>query len=253
MKYIEVKNLSKEFIVNKEKVKILEEINFNIDKGEFVCIIGPSGCGKTTLLRIMSGFEKATDGEIICDGKSAFIFQDFNQLLPWKTVKQNISYPLSLNKNLSAKEKNEKTNELLEMIGLSNFTNYFPHKISGGMKQRIAIARALAMNSSILFMDEPLSSLDPLTREELHKEILKIWRELKLTIVFVTHDINEAIRLSNRIFVLNGSPAKIVKTVKNNVWGDRTLTDKGYSELWAQLHKAIKNHVISSNSIGTDL
>jgi len=247
MKYIEVRNLTKEFVVDKQKVKIIEEINFDIGKGEFICIIGSSGCGKTTLLRIMSGFEKTTDGEIICDGekvkspktKWAFIFQDFNQLFPWKTVKQNIRYPLSLNKKISRKERNVKVNELLQMIGLKSFANYYPHKLSGGMKQRVVIARALAMNSNILFMDEPFSALDPQTRDKLHKELLKIWKEINLTIIFVTHNISEAIRLADKIIVLGGIPARIIKIVKNDVQGNRTPTDTGYLELWDKLHKAI--------------
>ena len=245
MKYLQIRDISKSFVVNNKENKVLNNINLDINKGDFICIIGPSGCGKTTLLRILAGFEKAGNGHIICNNeeikkpqmKYAYIFQDFNQLLPWKTVRQNISYPLILNKE---KAYDKKTDKYLKLINLKEFENYYPYALSGGMKQRVAIARALAMQPEVLFMDEPFSSVDNQTREKLHEELLNIWHKLNLTIIFITHNIEEAIRLSTRIVVLGDKPANIIKIFNNNIAGKKTPDEDGYSKLWSELHKIIK-------------
>lgn len=246
--YLEINNVSKVFTNNNDNLKVLDNISISIDRGEFVCIVGQSGCGKTTLLRIMAGFEKPSNGDIICIGeninkpqmKYAYIFQDFNQLLPWKTLKQNIMYPLILNKYGTKAECDVKAREYLELVDLVEFENYYPHKLSGGMKQLGAIARALSMQSELIFMDEPFSSLDAGTREKIHNELLSIWKNQNLTIVFITHDIAEAIRLSTRVIVLGGKPATVIHDIENKVSGEKLPSDQGYLELWGILHEKIK-------------
>jgi NitT/TauT family transport system ATP-binding protein len=246
-KYLEIENVSKSFSDNKTTTDVLDNICFSVDKGSFVCIIGQSGCGKTTLLRTVAGFEKASSGKAVCNGeviekpqmKYAYIFQDFNQLLPWKTLKQNIVYPLSLN-NYGTKEECElKAREYLELVELAEYEDYYVHKLSGGMKQRGAIARALAMQPEIILMDEPFSSLDARTREKIHQELLSVWRKLNLTIVFITHDITEAIHLSTKIIVLGGRPAKVMHDIENKVAGEKLPTDCGFAELWNLLHESM--------------
>jgi NitT/TauT family transport system ATP-binding protein len=244
MTYFEVNGCSKFFTNNKE-VKILEDINLSIDKGEFVCLIGASGCGKTTLLRMMAGFENITSGSIQCNGEKitkpqmeyVYIFQDFNQNLPWKTVRKNIEYPFTINKRGDKKEIGKKVDELLNLIELNESADCYPHTLSGGMKQRVAIARALAMQPKVLFMDEPFSALDAKMREKLQNELIKIWKEYKLTVVFVTHSIAEAIYLATKIVVLNGNPqngnpGKIVRIINCKENHPKTPADVGYSELW---------------------
>jgi len=264
MNDIQVENVTKIFSTGSKENKVIEGINLRIEKNEFICIVGLSGCGKTTLMRIMAGFEKPTTGDVFYNGekitkpkmKCAFFFQDFNQLFPWKTAKKNVVYPLMLNKYGNRRECERKAEEYLELVNIrnnkrvnkkDNIWSRFPCTLSGGEKQRVTLARTLAMQPDVLFMDEPFSSLDAMTREDLQNELRKIWRELKLTIIFVTHNLDEAIRLSTRIIVLGNecgeehdNPAKIFNDITNNVSGKRMPTDAGYSELWNELNKSIK-------------
>ena len=247
MKHIEAKGIYKTFVNKYNENEVLEDITFSIDKGEFVSLIGRSGCGKTTLLRIIAGFEKVAVGEVICDGirvlkpnmKRAYIFQDFNQLFPWKTVKENIMYPLLLSKYGNRKECAKRADEYLELIELKEYAASYPHSLSGGMKQRVALGRALAMQPEIILMDEPFSAVDAQTRQHLHEELVAIWKKIKPTIIFVTHNIDEAIHLSTRVLVLNGKPAKIIEFV-NNVSGNKKPNDVGYSEFWNTLFMSIE-------------
>ena len=250
MKYMDIVNVDKNFNSNNEEHKVLMSINFSIEKGDFICIVGSSGCGKTTLLRIMAGFEKPTNGKIFCNGekikkprmKGAFIFQEHDQLLPWKTAINNVTYPLML-KSMTKKDRERKAEEYFNLVGLdfANDSKKYSHHLSGGMKQRVAIARSLAMQPEILFMDEPFSSVDAYIRDILNEKLLSIWKELELTIVFVTHSIDEAIRLSTKIIVLGGKPAGIVGNYTNSVKGQRRPTDDGYSKLWDSLYSSIRD------------
>ena len=246
--YLSINNVSKTFPIKNGELKVLDELNMSVSKGDLVCIVGQSGCGKTTLLRMMAGFEEVTSGEITCNGmkidkpkmKYAYIFQDFNQLLPWKTVKQNIIYPLEIVNYGSKEERKNKIYELLDLVELKEYADFYPHTLSGGMKQRVAIARALAMNPEVLYMDEPFSALDAQNREKLNKELYNIWKKFKITIIHVTHNIDEAIFLSNKIVILSGKPGRIINIINNNVEGQRLPNDKGYSELWSLLYESIK-------------
>jgi NitT/TauT family transport system ATP-binding protein len=186
------------------KLRVLHNISFNVKENEFVSIVGPSGCGKTTLLYIIQGLIKQTSGTIRSLGKKGFVFQDHN-LFPWKTIKENIS----INSN-----KQSNIDLILENIGLRDFCDFYPDQVSEGMKQRAGIGRCLAYASDILLMDEPFCSLDYLTKIKVQEFLLKLWAERKLTILFVTHDIEEAIRLSNKIVVLSKLPARVMKIIE---------------------------------------
>ncbi|MDF2892833.1 MAG: ABC-type nitrate/sulfonate/bicarbonate transport system, ATPase component [Clostridia bacterium] len=203
---IELLNVTKSFSKGKEKFKVLEDISFSVNKGEILCLLGASGCGKSTLLRLMGGFDLPDSGSIAMNGSkvskptpdSILVFQEFNQLLPWKTVLQNVIYPLKVNhKYQSDQKRREHAEKYLEMVKLEGFYHSFPHQLSGGMKQKAALARALALQPSILLMDEPFGSLDALTRQSLQTVLLESWDKTGVSIIFVTHDIQEAMEIAD--------------------------------------------------------
>lgn len=197
MAKIEINNLCKSFQDPQgQSLDVLVDVNLEIAAGEFLCLLGPSGCGKTTLMNLMAGFEKPTQGTLTIDGlpvsrpdpKHITIFQDYG-LFPWRNVLGNVVFGLEA-KGMNKKAAQEKAEEYLELVGLTQFSRSFPGQLSGGMKQRVAIARALAVEPDIIFMDEPFAALDTFTRYRLQDEVLRIWLEKKPTIIFVTHDID---------------------------------------------------------------
>jgi len=214
-----IQNLSKTFKKGNQEVSALINIDMTVKDGEFVTILGPSGCGKTTLLRIIAGLETYTGGTVSLDGelitgpgpKRGMVFQEYS-LFPWKTVLGNIMFG-PLMKGVSKKEAEEKAISYLELVGLSDFKNSYPYELSGGMKQRVAIARALANDPEIILMDEPFGALDAQTRNNLQNELLRIWQEEKRTIIFVTHSVDEAVFLSDRIVILSKRPGTIKKEI----------------------------------------
>jgi len=214
-----VENLNKTYISQGSQTPALVDINLRIAEGEFICLLGPSGCGKSTLLKIIAGLIPATSGRIAINGKAvsgpgperAVVFQDY-ALFPWMTVRDNIEFGLEARK-LPVAERREISNRLLNVVGLSDFAERFPHQLSGGMKQRVSLARALAVDPSLLLMDEPFGALDAQTRQLLQDELLRIWREYRKTVVFVTHSIEEAIYLSDRIAVMTARPGRIKQIV----------------------------------------
>lgn len=230
---------------------VLNKINLEVEKGSFVCVLGPSGCGKTTLLELIGGFQKPTSGEIFVNGNlvkgpgmdRSMIFQTFEQLLPWKTVFKNVEYSLTINKLYTDKEERaEIVNKYLKLAGLEKFKNYYPHQISGGMKQRVAIARSLAQNPEVILMDEPFASLDAQTRIVLQEQLFRIWEKTNVTVIFITHNIQEAIVLGSRIVMLSKSPSNVVINIDNPVeyTGDiRFPGSTGYNECWKLLHENI--------------
>jgi NitT/TauT family transport system ATP-binding protein len=232
--YINVNDVFKQFRQNKgNNITVLDGINLIIEKSEFICLLGPSGCGKTTLLNLIAGFDKPTKGKIYIDDKEVTapspkyitIFQNYG-LLPWRTVEKNVELGLE-QKKISKEERKKIASEYLELVGLSNFKGQHPHQISGGMKQRVAIARALAADPEVIFMDEPFGALDAITRMKLQDDISQIWSEKKKTIIFVTHDIDEAVFLSDRIVIMSPYPGKIKSIIKVDLARkrDRTSTD----------------------------
>jgi len=252
--YLEVKNLSHNFSFNNTETPVFTNLNFSLEKGEFLCILGTSGCGKTTLLRCLAGLLKPSKGEIFIKGEPinntgrhcAMVFQTFDQLLPWKTVMGNVIYPLLVNKadRLPKKDAKEISEKYIEMVGLSEYKNYYPHQLSGGMKQRIAIARALAMQPSLILMDEPFASLDVDTRLSLQRELLRIWKISSVTVLFVTHSIVEAISLSTKMLVMGSSTEGVKMFVDNKVEGERgvlrTPESPGYSECWTEINNSLR-------------
>jgi NitT/TauT family transport system ATP-binding protein len=212
-----------------QPVHVLEDITLEVRDGELVCLVGPSGCGKSTLLNIAGGFLAATKGEILVDGQPVagpdprriFIFQE-NAVFPWLTVEENIGFGV---KRPTEAERRELIAHYIEMVGLSGFANAFPRELSGGMRQRVEIARALAAEPDVLFMDEPFGALDYLTRLRLRAELIQIWQREKRTILFVTHDVEEAVQLADRIVVMGKRPARIRAIVPVETERPRDLDD----------------------------
>lgn len=242
---IKLLNVSKSFQKGKEMLKVLDCISFDINKGEILCLLGTSGCGKSTLLRLMGGFDHPDSGSIAIDGKkiskpspdSILVFQEFNQLLPWKTVLHNVIYPLKVNKKCqNTEERIAHAEKYLEMVKLEGFYHSYPHQLSGGMKQKAALARALALQPSILLMDEPFGSLDALTRQNLQTVLLEVWQKTGVSIVFVTHDIQEAIILADKIAVMDKNPGGIKDIVYNNLQRPRDIGSTEYIQLYAKLY-----------------
>ncbi|MDI6826539.1 MAG: ABC transporter ATP-binding protein [Candidatus Aenigmarchaeota archaeon] len=222
MALLEVKNVTKSFM-NEKKILVLDNISFEANEDEFLAIVGPSGCGKSTLLRIIAGLETPDFGKILFHGKPllaptlkiTMVFQHFG-LLPWKTLLENIELPLEI-QGLGPKERRERAMRFVKDVGLEDFIDVYPHGLSGGMKQRVGIARALALEPEILLMDEPFSSLDALTAEVLRKEVLDIWNDktnITNTFIMVTHSIEEAVFMADRVIVLSARPGKIIGDVE---------------------------------------
>ncbi|MFH1285734.1 MAG: ABC transporter ATP-binding protein [Candidatus Micrarchaeota archaeon] len=245
---IEVRGLGKKFKNDEQELEVMRGVDFKIGKGEFVSIVGQSGGGKSTLLRILAGLEKPTDGEVLVKGKRSegvredimLIFQSY-AIFPWKTVRDNVEFGLRIQK-ADAKTIEKKTAPLIEWIGLKGFENYYPVHISGGMKQRVAIARALAVDPEVLLMDEPFSALDYLTGEKMHDEILRVWKKFGCTMVMVTHSIEEALKLTNRVIVLGGKPARVVDDIAVNVAHPRSMHDAELRAIEARVRKAIEGN-----------
>ncbi len=212
---LEVKNIRKSFAGS--EIQVLKDINFTVQTGEFVCVLGKSGCGKSTLLDLLAGYTKPDGGEVILDGKKikgpgtdrGLVFQE-HALYPWYTVYQNISFGPRIQKKPNIKEI---ADQYLEMIGMTKYRDYYPDSLSGGMKQRVGIARALAAEPDVLLMDEPFSALDPSTRTKLRDDLLEIWRATNKTIVFVTHSVPEAVYLADRVIAMKNGEIQLDETI----------------------------------------
>lgn len=213
---LEIRGLTKSYESPRVKIKVLAEIDFSVNQGEFICILGPSGCGKTTLLRVLAGLENQTEGSVSIRGvevkgpsqQRAMVFQE-SRLFPWLTVEDNIA--IGLSKGIAAFDRKKRVQGCLELIGLADFAKAYPHELSGGMAQRVALARALVINPEILLLDEPFSALDAITRMRLQDEVQNLWRMTGTTMIMVTHDIDEAIRLGQRVIMMSSAPGKIVQ------------------------------------------
>lgn len=231
---LRVENINKTFINDKVEHKVLEDINLTVNEGEFVSLLGPSGCGKTTLLTIIGGFQHAESGKIFVDGKEvnkpgidrAFVFQNY-ALFPWKTIRENIIFPMKRQK-MHKDEIEKRLQELLELSDLQGKEKMYPHQLSGGMKQRVAVMRALACNPKVLLMDEPLGAIDFRMRQNLQEELEKIWMKNKITAVMVTHDVDEAVYMSDRVVVMSRNKGEIIKDLKIDMERPRDRKDKKY-------------------------
>ena len=231
MSVLEVENITKTFATDKSKILVLDNVSFSVGNDEFACLVGPSGCGKSTILRIIAGLEKADSGRILFRGqpitqptpKIAMVFQLFG-LLPWKTALENVEVPLEV-LGMEKEKRRHIAEEYLNMVGLAGFENTYPHDLSGGMKQRVGIARALALKPDVLLMDEPFSSLDELTAKTLRELVLDIWRNPTLptnTFLMVSHNVEEAVFLADRVIVMSPRPGKVVGEVKVDIPRPRT-------------------------------
>jgi NitT/TauT family transport system ATP-binding protein len=239
MSVIEVEKVSKSFVSEKSMILVLNNVSFSVGKDEFLCLVGPSGCGKSTLLRIIAGLEKPDQGRILFNGQSieapspkiAMVFQLFG-LLPWKTALENIEVPLEV-VGIAKQIRIQIAKEYLRMVGLEGFENTYPHDLSGGMRQRVGIARALALKPEVLLMDEPFSSLDELTAKTLRELVLSIWREPALPtnrFIMVSHNVEEAVFMADRIVVMSPRPGKVVGEIRVDIPRPRSehLRDKQY-------------------------
>lgn len=230
---LEICNLYKSFPTKVEMLIALKNINMQVYENEFVCVVGASGCGKSTILNIIAGLEECTSGEVFLEGQPVdepgvdrgMVFQNYT-LYPWLTVAQNIEFGLKFQK-MTAKERKQRTCHYMEIVGLSKFADALPRTLSGGMKQRVAIARALTTEPDILLMDEPFGALDAQTKEVLQEFMLQLWRQTQKTILMVTHDVEEAVFLAQRIYVLSSCPGQIKAEVDISLAPDRDLSIKG--------------------------
>jgi NitT/TauT family transport system ATP-binding protein len=217
---LEVKGLDKEFETPKGRVTALRDINFKTHKREFVCVIGPSGCGKSTLIRILAGLETPSSGQMLLDGKEVhgpgpdrgMVFQGYT-LFPWLTVRKNVMFGLQMSGHTREVSEQEAL-QWIDLVGLSKFADSYPHQLSGGMKQRVAIARALANQPRILLMDEPFGALDAQTRAKMQSYLMEIWKNIDITVLFITHDLDEAIYLADRILVLKAHPGEVQELIE---------------------------------------
>jgi NitT/TauT family transport system ATP-binding protein len=238
---LKLHGVTKAFQSEEVEINALEDINLEVKPNEFLCIIGPSGCGKTTLLRMIAGLDYPSSGEIILDGDRVsgpspdrgMVFQEYS-LFPWRTVLKNIEFGLKI-RGMEDKERSKIAERYLELVGLQDFGNSYPYELSGGMKQRVAIARALATEPSILLMDEPFGSVDAQTRNVLQEELLEIWRRTKKTILFVTHSVDEAVYLADRVAVMSARPGRIIECMKIGIPRPRKRTSMEANEIREQL------------------
>lgn len=232
--FLQIDNLSKEFASQNGNLSVLKNININVNQGDFVCVVGASGSGKSTLLRQIAGLDTPSSGEIRVAGMPVqgpspdrgMVFQHYT-LYPWMNVQENTEFGLKL-QGVSKRERREQASYYLNVVGLSDFAQSLPKQLSGGMKQRVAIARALASEPKILLMDEPFGALDIHTKESMHEFIIDLWQRTKITILSITHDVEEAVFLSNRIFVLSSRPGTVKKEISINL-PDRTTAVKRHA------------------------
>jgi NitT/TauT family transport system ATP-binding protein len=266
MALLEVRNLSKVYTsleANVPSVAALNNINFTVNKGEFISIIGPSGCGKSTLLGVIGGLSDCTSGEVLIEGESVkgphpsigMVFQD-ESAFPWLTTLENVEFGLRM-AGMSRRERRTKANAMIEIVGLSEFENHYPAELSGGMKQRVAIARTLVMDPEIILMDEPFGALDEQTRVILGEELLRICERIRATILFITHSISESVMLSDRVYVMSCRPGTFKKIIDIDIPRPRsssTLSTQRFGEITEEIWKELKEETPKAmNTAGCEI
>jgi NitT/TauT family transport system ATP-binding protein len=245
---IELRHVTLDYETAETSVTALRDVSFSVNASEFLCVVGQSGCGKTTLLNLVAGFLKPTKGDILIGGQAVtgkgldrgIVFQDFAQLFPWRTAQRNVEFGLEM-KGVPKEERAEIAQRFLRLVNLEKFTGAYPHELSGGMQQRVAIARALAYNPTVLLMDEPFAALDALTREEMQRLLVDVWRETKKTVVYVTHNVAEAVYLGDRIVILTPHPG----TVKAQVRIPTPRPRDTLSVEFLEYQKQIVSHIVA--------
>lgn len=252
---LDVRGVTLQYKTKEHLVTATYRVSFQVFRSDRFVILGPSGCGKSTLLKAVGGYIEPVEGEIRLGGEvirkpgpdRVMVFQEFDQLLPWKSVKRNVMFALTASRRLSGKKAEEKALQYIEKVNLAQFANSFPHTLSGGMKQRVAIARGMAMEPAILLMDEPFAALDALTRNKMQEELLQLWEGTRFTVLFVTHSIPEAVRIGNRILLLSPHPGQ-VKAELNSTGRDEagpggvTLTQRIQELLFGQAQGEVAGH-----------
>jgi NitT/TauT family transport system ATP-binding protein len=249
---LSLKNVSKTYVTERlEGVQALNGISFELPPGEFLGVVGPTGCGKTTLLRLIAGLEKADSGEIIMPdtkamspaGRCGMVFQQ-HSLFPWRTVIGNIAFGLEV-QGMTKAHRLERAKKMLELVGLNKFARAYPYELSGGMQQRAAIARALAANPETLLMDEPFGALDERTRYYMQNELLAVWSEEKKSVIFVTHNIDEAIYLSDRVIIISGQPGEIVRDMNINLIRPRNRLAKEFLDYHLAIREVLETTIMN--------
>jgi NitT/TauT family transport system ATP-binding protein len=223
----------------------LRDLSLSFDEGEFVCVIGPSGCGKTTLLHLVAGFLRPTDGEVLFKGtpiiapgpERGVVFQEY-ALFAWMTAQQNVEFGLRM-RGVPRLERRRRASAFLDKVGLSHAANRYPHELSGGMRQRVAVARALVNEPELLLMDEPFAAVDAMTRASLQAELLRIWQELRLGVLFVTHNIDEAIFLAQRVVVMSAHPGRVQREIRIDLDYRRSRSSDQFGKLYAEIAKEL--------------
>ncbi|MBZ4644625.1 MAG: sulfonate transport system ATP-binding protein [Petroclostridium sp.] len=244
-----VNGVSKQFITRHKKTYTLDKVTLEFRQGEFVCLVGPSGCGKSTLLNIIAGLEKASEGTVILNGKEvkeagpdrAVMFQE-SALFPWLSVIENVEFGMKM-AGIPKNQRREKALKYLKLVHLTKFQNSFIHELSGGMRQRVALARALTLDSEVLLMDEPFAALDSQTKSILRLELQRIWWETKKTIIFVTHDVEEAVLLADRVIVMAANPGRVKKEFNIQLARPRQLESLDLTYMVADIMGALKEEV----------
>lgn len=249
---LSIQNLRKSFPKEGGQMIAIQDFSLDVNQGEFVCILGPSGCGKTTLLRIIAGLETLTSGEMLLNGNKitgpgsdrGMVFQEF-ALLPWRTVRRNVEFGLEI-KKVPKEERARTTQRFIDLVGLKGFENYHPYQLSGGMKQRVGIARALANDPAVLLMDEPFGALDAQTRNLMQKELLRIWQETQKTVIFITHSVDEACYLADRIVVMTTRPGTIKDIFEVTTPRPRDRASVEFAHLRKKILEELEREVISA-------
>ena len=221
---IEVEHVSYEYMTDQRSVLAVRDVSFTVEPSEFLCVLGPSGCGKTTIMNMLAGFLDPTEGEIRIgghrqDGRSigrGVVFQDFAQLFPWRTARRNVEFGLEV-RGVSKVERHDLAMRFLKLVRLEDFAESYPHQLSGGMQQRVAIARALAYNPGVLLMDEPFAALDAMTRDEMQRQLADIWQQTRKTVVYITHNVAEAVYLADKVLVMAAHPGSVRAEIRLDI------------------------------------
>jgi NitT/TauT family transport system ATP-binding protein len=253
--HLAIRNVTKRFPADDGDIEALSRVDVTIDEGQFVCLIGASGCGKSTLLRIIAGFEEPSTGNVSVHGMPitgpgrdrGMVFQDY-ALFPWMTVRQNIGFG-PRQRQLSRDEVENIADEFVKLVGLGRFADRYPSQLSGGMKQRVAIARVLANNANILLMDEPFGALDALTREQLQHELMQIWKRTGVTIIFVTHSVEEAVLLADRVLVMSAGPGRVESDFNIDLARPRDVSSPEFNVVRRDVARRLTSHLAPSRAL----
>jgi NitT/TauT family transport system ATP-binding protein len=246
---IEVKNVTFEYQVEKGRVLAIKDINFSVRHSEFLCLLGPSGCGKTTILNILAGLLQPTAGEIRIGStplngsgqNRGVVFQDFAQLFPWRTARYNVEFGLEMRK-VDKMTRARTAIEFLRLVGLEKFADVYPHQLSGGMQQRVAIARSLAYNPQVLLMDEPFAALDAMTRDDMQQLLTDVWQKTKKTIVYITHNVSEAVFLGDKVIVLNAHPGTVKAEITLDLPRPRDPLSEEFVARQREIMRLLRSH-----------